>query len=129
MGETGKGHKLRDCTLPSRSLYKALRPGLPRSEKVCMVLARFGNLGLLQCARDHGYPRGWSTCREAALAGHIHVLEWEQENRLVWDKQPCKEPAGGGGATGGPKNTVVLGIPQLAPLPPGKGPARVEVGM
>lgn len=60
-------------------LLHSFECGLPRSAKVCTAIACVGNLELLQCARDHGCRWEWSTRREVALAGHLHVLKWARE--------------------------------------------------
>ncbi|CBN76530.1 conserved unknown protein [Ectocarpus siliculosus] len=70
--------------------------GVPRTAKLCGVVARRGQLGVLQWLRETGCPWNEGTCCMAAEGGHLDVLKWARENGCPWDEWTCAQAAAGG---------------------------------
>jgi hypothetical protein len=67
--------------------------GCAWDECVCSSAARFGQLALLQWARQQASPCPCNkfSCSAAAAGGHVDVLQWaqQQEPPCPWDKECC----------------------------------------
>merc|ERR1711924_162647 len=66
------------------------------NEKTCHVIARYGALEVLECAKANGCPWNEQTCHAAAKAGHLDVLQWAIANGCEWDAATCARAAQGG---------------------------------
>ena len=66
-------------------LHLHFAPGSSYSKRICMHIARNGQLDVLQFARSIcGFDWDWQTCAAAAGAGHLHVLEYAKNNFAHW---------------------------------------------
>ena len=65
-------------------------------DDVCLQAAIGGHLDVLQWARRNGCPWDKRTCSRAAFGGHLPVLQWARENDCPWDVSTCYFAARGG---------------------------------
>ena len=63
---------------------------------ICTCAAKFGQMDILQWARQNGCPWDEQTCTSAAENGHLEVLIWAQQNGCPWDEQACNIAAENG---------------------------------
>ena len=63
--------------------------GCPWSEFTCSEAALGGHLKLLQWTRTNGFPWDRFTCTGAAKGGHLKLLQWERANGCPWDQREC----------------------------------------
>ena len=76
----------------------------PWNEKTCAEAAVGGHLEVLQWARENGCPWNEWTCGWAALLGHLEVLQWARQNGCPWDEwtsRPVSVERAPGGAAVG----------------------------
>ena len=67
--------------------------GAPWDDLICINAALAGHLEVLQWARDNGAPWDKETCMEAVRGGHLEVLKWARANGCPWDKKHCADRA------------------------------------
>jgi hypothetical protein len=75
----------------SSFIPEQLRPG-----RVCALIAKSGNLQVLQWAKAVGFTMNEQTSYLAASAGHLQVLKWARENGCPWEEWTCAHAAEGG---------------------------------
>ena len=63
------------------------------SARTCSIMARVGNLEVLQWARANGCPWDKWTCFNAARGGHLEVLQWARNYGCPWDVNKCFDAA------------------------------------
>ncbi|CAB9520488.1 ankyrin repeat protein [Seminavis robusta] len=68
----------------------------PRRSQVCTVIAKSGNLTVMQWARQQGFPWDAWTCASAAKNGHLEMLQWLHANGCPWNADTCICAAEGG---------------------------------
>ena len=83
-----------ECPLALKLACRALRAAGPAKTETSLseVVA---SVARLRWARALGYAWGPRTCRQAALAGHLAVLQWAraQDPPCPWDEGTCAKAA------------------------------------
>jgi hypothetical protein len=69
---------------------------LPQDPFLCSTAAQFGNLKILQIARNFGYAWTEWTCSNAALNGYLKILKWLKAEGCPWDKNTFTSAMRGG---------------------------------
>ena len=70
--------------------------GCQWDSETCALAAQGGHLEVLQWARANGAPWNVSVCSNAAENGHLEVLQWAQANGAPWNEYVCYWAAGNG---------------------------------
>lgn len=60
------------------------------------VMAEYGNLEVLEWAKQRRLPMGVSTCDAAARSGRIPILRWLREHDIPWNWEICHSASRGG---------------------------------
>ena len=61
-----------------------LEQGCPYDEQLCSFAVIKGHLHVIQWAQDNGIPWSTDTCR-STVDGHLHILQWLRANGCPWD--------------------------------------------
>lgn len=64
-----------------------------RRQKVCPEAAEKGDLDAVKLAVEQGFPYGTQTCAAAAAHGHLHILEWMEEELGVLEVRVTAQEA------------------------------------
>ncbi|CAB9513807.1 ankyrin repeat protein [Seminavis robusta] len=68
----------------------------PDRDDVANAIAKFGNITLMQWARQQGFPWDEQTCFLAAYSGHLEMLQWLRKNGCPWNEWTCSSAAQNG---------------------------------
>ena len=89
------------------------------NEELMNLTAKYGCLESVKILRAHDPPCPWDewTCANAAIGGHLHVLQWlrSQDPPCPWDEETCS-----GAATGGHLDVLQWARSQVPPCPWGE---------
>ncbi|KAG5191300.1 hypothetical protein JKP88DRAFT_174683 [Tribonema minus] len=68
----------------------------PTDRFTCEIVAKMGDVHLLERIRVRGEKLNRSICRGAAAGGHLHVLQYAKDNGYRGGEDACRAAAGGG---------------------------------